>query len=148
MKKKSKPKKKASVPHPVSGLTVVQEKQKIKGALRQMWRKSSRAHHIKSVRFPHPDVDSRFKYAVTCEECHAIFGQSEKTFYKTKSGRRRRTGAYQVDHISPSGLPPINDLVGDLGYYAEALIHTPLRILCVSCHKAETKLQMENRHSK
>ena len=136
------------IPHPVSGLTSVQEIQKIKASLRHMWRKSSRANHIRSVRFPHPDKTSKFQYAVRCVKCDAVFGQSQKVPYRAKSGRRKRTGAYHVDHICEEGLPAVKDLVKDLGKHADKLIHTPCRILCVPCHELETRGQMKRRHKK
>ncbi len=142
--------KKKGKKHPVSGLTDVQERQKLKGALRNMWRKSSRFNHIKKVRFPHPDKSSRCKYAVRCTGCGRVYGMSEQVSYVAKTGRkrRRRTGAYHVDHICETGLPPVNDIVKDLGTYAERLIHTKLRILCVDCHLAVTIAQAKQRHSK
>ena len=134
--------------HPVSGLTKAQENAKVKAALRQMWRKSSRANHIKSVRVPHPDPNSRFTYAVPCTECGRFMGQSEKTYYITASGRRRRTGVYHVDHICEKGMPSMKDIESDLGAYAEALIHTPLRVVCISCHATITSEQTAMRHAK
>jgi hypothetical protein len=140
-------KKKKNV-HPVSGLTDVQERQRAKDSLRHVWRKTSRVKHLKDVRFPHPDKDSKFTYAVRCTECPKIFGQGEKVYYVSSSGRRRKTGAYHVDHISDSGLPPVADLVEDLGKFAEALLHTPLRVVCMECHRKITSQQMNVRHDK
>ena len=127
--------------NPVTGLTVTQENQRAKKALRQMWRKTSRAHHIKQVRVPHPDPDSPFKYAVYCEMCYCYFGQSERVTYTTSTGRRRRTGAYQVDHKLKGYLPPVKDLRTDLGIYADELLHTEVRVLCVECHRIVTQEQ-------
>ena len=129
----------------ISGLTDVQERQKLKAALRQMWRKSSRANHIKKVRFKHPDPNSRYTYGVQCVHCGCIKGQSQKTYYSTKTGRRRRTGAYHVNHILDTSLPPVKDITKDLGVFAEALIHTPLEIVCVDCHKTITAQQVINK---
>ena len=134
--------------HPVSGLTDVQTRQRCKDAIRHVWRKTSRAKHIRDNRIIHPDPNSRFKYAVFCTDCNAMFGQSETTTYKAKSGRRRRTGAYQVDHICETGMPPVNDLIEDLGAYADAVLHTPLRIVCVPCHKGITAAQVVKKFKK
>ncbi len=131
----------------VSGLTDVQERQKLKAALRQMWRKSSRANHIRKVRFKHPDPNSRFTYALSCSKCGKCMGQSERQYYATKSGRRRRTGVYHVNHILDTSLPPVKDIKQDLGVFAEALIHTPLEIVCVECHKKITAQQVINKRN-
>jgi hypothetical protein len=72
----------------------------------------------------------------------------EKVTYITTTGRRRRTGAYHVDHISEKGMPAIVDLKTDLGIFADALMHTPLRVLCVVCHKLETSEQSHRKHNK
>jgi len=146
VKKKKAVKKKKEV-HPVSGLTDVQERQRCKDAMRQVWRKTSRVKHIKEVRFPHPDPNSKFTFAVRCDDCGAIFGQSEKVRYKTNNGRYRRTGVYHVDHIC-DGLSSVKDLTMDLGTFAEELLHTPLRILCVPCHKIVTSMQAETKFGK
>lgn len=127
--------------NPITGLTTIQENQRSKAALRQMWRKTSRWKHIKDVRFPHPDGDSKFRYAVQCESCFCIFGQTEKITYVTKTGRRRRTGAYHVDHIRKTTLPPVNNMREDLGIFADELLHTEVRILCLDCHKIVTAEQ-------
>lgn len=147
MKKKLRSTDPSKLAHPVSGLTGVQEKQKLKAALRQVWRKSSRANHLREVRFPHPDPNSRFKYAVRCTHCGTLFGQSEKTTYITKTGRRRRTGAYHVNHKTDTSMPPINDVEQDLGAYALALLHTELEVVCVPCHALETARQVKNKRA-
>lgn len=120
----------------------------MKAAVRQVWRKTSRVKHIKEVRFPHPDPDSPFKYAVPCAKCGRIFGQSEKRTYATKSGRRRRTGAYHVNHICDLGLPEVVSIPNDLGNYALKCLETPVEVLCVECHNELTEVQMRKRFSK
>jgi hypothetical protein len=127
--------------HPVTGLTKVQTNQRCKAAMRQVWRKTSRAKCIRDNRFPHPDPTSSFTYAVPCAHCPKIMGQSEKIMYITKKGRRRRRGAYDVNHITDTTMPPVNDIVTDLGPYADELLHTPVEIVCPECHAKITAEQ-------
>ena len=146
-KKSSKPINPKSIVNSVTGLTSVQETQRCKQAIRHVWRKTSRVKHIRDVRFQHPDPESGFTFAVKCVGCETIFGQSEKVKYKTKHGKYRRTGAYEVNHIG-DGMPSVTNLIEDLGGFADKLLHTPLEILCPECHKKETAMQVERKRSK
>ena len=140
-------KRKKKAVDPVSGLTEVQTKTRLKSAIRREWRRTSRYKHIKEVRYLNEDPDCRSTYTVDCAICGRAMGQSEKTTYRTATGRRRRTSVYAVDHVCPTGMPPINDIAEDLGTYAIALLTTPLRVLCVDCHADVTAAQMELRHA-
>ena len=134
--------------HPVSGLTSVQEIQRAKAALRNLWRRTARAKHIRENRITNTDHKSKFKFTVICSVCGKRMGQSEKKFYKTKNGRRRKTGVYHVDHIHDTGMPKVTDIETDLGKFFLELMHTKLRIVCIECHADITAKQMEKRHGR
>lgn len=133
--------------HPVSGLTEVQTKARLKAAILREWRRTTRYKHIKEVRYKNEDPDCRSIYAVDCAICGRSMGQSEKISYISKAGKSRRILVYAVDHVCETGMPPINDIVEDLGEYAIAALETPVRVVCIDCHADVTKAQMELRHA-
>ena len=125
-----------------SGLTDTELKVRLRDAIRKVWRRSARAKFIRSIRFPYPQP-SRFKWAVRCENCGATFGVNEKVTYRTRSGRRRRTSVYHVDHIHD--VHPLTNIEEDFGKHTLDIINNEFRILCVSCHLDRTLIQRKNK---
>lgn len=133
--------------NPILGVSDGNLRAQIRGALRKVWRNSSRRVYIESIRIPYEGKAS-FKWAVVCEECGHLMGQSEKSYMIKKDGSKtkNRKLAYEVDHIDDN--PEFLDILNDLGSYAHSLLYGKLRILCRMCHSSRSDLQAQVRNAR
>lgn len=133
--------------NPILGVTDGNLRAQIRSALRKVWRNSSRRVYIQEHRIPYKGK-ARFKYAVVCEKCGHVMGQSEKAYGIKKDGTptKHRKLVYEVDHIETN--PPLLDIEKDLGKYAKKLLYGALRILCRKCHTKNTDLQTQIRNAR
>lgn len=136
---------KRGVINPVVGVTDAAFRAKISSAMRKLWQSTSRAQFIKSVRRPYKGTNGRYKYGVTCNKCDKEIGLSEKVEVTNKSGKKRLTSAYQVDHISQNSS--LRD-ISDVGDYCLTLFFGEMQILCYDCHKGKTLQQAKDRSKK
>jgi hypothetical protein len=111
----------------------------IRSALRRVWRNSSRRVFIESVRIPYTGT-GKFKYAVTCNTCGRVMGQSEKERDVLSNGAlsKKWSLCYEVNHLKTNHAL-LN--LSDLGDYAVSLLLGDVEILCKKCHKKFTKEQ-------
>jgi len=126
--------------NPKIGITEASLRSKIRSALREIWRATSRKKFLEDIRIPHTG-SGRNKYDVVCFKCGKVMGFSEKALFLKANGepRKKKTLVYQVDHNH--GNPPFLDLERDLGAYAQSLIYGEMRVACYQCHTKITKNQ-------
>ena len=124
---------------PQTGITPAALRSKMRSALREIWRSTSRKKFLEKTRVLHTG-EGRSKYDVICSNCDKRMGFSEKAIMTKVNGTKRKkpTLVYQVDHID--GNAPFLSL-RDLSAYAESLIYGEMRILCYQCHEKVTRKQ-------
>lgn len=127
---------------PTTGITPAQLRAKLRSALREIWRATSRKTFLVGARVPHEGA-GRGKYDVICATCDKRIGFSQKEYRVNKDGTKSKKPrlAYEVDHVD--GTHPFTKLE-DLGVYAESLMYGALRVLCHECHTERTKKQRQS----
>ena len=122
-----------------TGIRPAQLRARIRSALREIWRNTSRKAYLIEARVPHEGA-GRGKYDVICEKCNRRMGFSEKAIRTNKDGSKSKKPrlVYEVDH--KNGTTPFLTL-DDLGAYTKSLLYGELRVMCHECHSERTKQQ-------
>lgn len=128
--------------NPVTGITDGKLRTLLKSNLRPIWRNTSRKQFILSVRrkATNPKTGRQWN-VVDCVHCKRVMGVSEKERRTKKDGtlEKKAKSVYEINHIH--GITPMTDIRETLGEYWHTLIYGEQEVLCVACHKKETKKQ-------
>ena len=130
--------------NPVTGITDGKMRTMLKSNLRPIWRNTSRKEFIKSVRRKATNPKTgRLWNVLDCVSCGRVMGVSEKERRVKRDGKleKKAKSVYEINHIH--GITPMTDIKETLGDYWHDLIYGEMEVLCVACHKAETKRQKE-----
>jgi len=127
--------------NPHTGVTEGQLMSRVRSALRKVSVATTRASHIKAVRFHKISrATGRNKWHLRCVLCSLDMPCGERVFKTKNDGSlyKKNSSIYEIDHIH--GNPPLKTM-SDLSAYAESLFYGEVRVLCWKCHKSVTKGQ-------